>query len=68
MHEAQLPEKLIRVRTSMQGRQIIRHLHAFGRGKDEADESDSDDQKAQPPLSDPHLSSQRIWKLQESEK
>jgi hypothetical protein len=40
------------------------HLHAFGRGKDEADESDSDDQKAQPPPSDSHMSSGRSWKLQ----
>jgi hypothetical protein len=60
MRERQLPEKLIRIRTSMQGRQIISHLHAFGRGKDEADESDSDNPKTQPPPSDSHLSSRRI--------
>jgi hypothetical protein len=68
MHEAQLPEKLVRVRTSKQGRHIISHLHAFGRGKDEADKSGSDGQQAQPPPSDSRLSFRRIWKLQESEK
>jgi hypothetical protein len=52
MHQAPLPEKLARVMTSMQGCQIVNRLHAFGRGKEEAEEFDSDSQKAEPPPSE----------------
>jgi hypothetical protein len=67
MHQAPLREKLAPARTFTQGCQIVSRLNAFGCEKDEADESDSDDQKAEFVVG-LHLSSRRIWKLQESEK
>jgi hypothetical protein len=47
---------------------IVSRLNAFGRVKDEVDESDSDDQETGRLASDSHPPSRRTWKLAESEK